>query len=216
MTDNEITTYEELMADSESRKKIVTRLVNFVKNKTPQRIHAYAIDEIRLKLRYFDVEDGVSIFFTQYNNPSGLEKIAEIDNGLNNIILWWGENLQTRHSSYPNKYALGISFKPKEKGEIMRYTSNEFTHEFPDFSSIIFENFKVGDAPFTLTIYSKAGFFYRDVKSLEGKWLLQEPNEKGNFIPYRPIGMICENSVHIFVPKNNMKKEKEIRKVQFI
>lgn len=207
-------TYSQIMMESKIRKQAVDNVISKIKQNSERR----KFSENSLKQMYnllvqYEVEDGVTVFFTS-GVPKGKEKIAEIDIGSEYAIFWWGNNLNKRNVSNPCKYGLGVQFVRKRSSNTNKCVCavDELTRKFPDFTDL-FKQFKAGDT-FKLYVYAKAGDFYRAVCEKSGDWLLQTPQGK-SFIPSRPIGKCIDGGkeIHIFYPKNDVKKDRIMKNI---
>lgn len=202
-------TYEEIMRDSELRKKSVEKLIDFMQQSLKRSFSSKECKELFEVLRCYEVEEGVSLFLPS-SKPRDKKRIGKIELAQNNLVLWWGKN---RNSTSVFTYSLGVTLEDKKPNEVCYYTREEIAKEFPDFNEI-FKEWKEGFV-YTVHVYAKAGAFYKVAKEMVGDWLLQKPNALNkSFIPYRAIGKkagACD--FHIFQPKN---VREYVRKIKIV
>lgn len=211
---NVIDSYNQMMKTSSFRTDAVEKLVLKIKTRSmPREISEETMAKLKDVLTSYEVEDGVTIFFAS-GKPEEKEQIAEIDVGKEYMILWWGENLAKKKSSYPNKYALGITFRNKKEHELAFYTHSELVREFPDFAEF-FKGFEKGSM-IRICCYAKAGLFAKAVDGKTGEWIIQTPQNK-SFIPTRSIGLkTSKNEVYLFQYGKKIRTQRYIRNVKIV
>lgn len=204
-------TYTQIMMESNTRKRAVDKVISDIKQSKIRKFSDRTLDQIHDVLLRYEVEEGVVVFFAS-DTPEGKAMIAKIDTGKEYALLWWGNNLNKKRVFNPCKYGLGIVMVGKRGDESCNYTVTELGESFPAFTEF-FGRFKKGDA-FKLYVYAKAGDLYRAVADRDGEWIWQTPQGK-SFIPSRPIGKYIDDSkeMHIFYPKNDIKKGKIMKNI---
>lgn len=208
----ESTSYVEVMRNSTMRKEALSILIARIGKKSNREFNEKEIRLLTEVLQDYEVEDGVSVFMTS-SKPAGKKKIAKIRCHNEYITLWWGINRNAKKSSYPNRYALGITFEDIPATEHTYLTIAELSKKFPAFKDF-FETLHPSDE-FMLFAYSRAGIFSKVVINREGTWLLQTPEGK-SFVPSAPIGKKVGNELHIFWPGNTIKKDFFKRFIQVV
>lgn len=211
---NGIDSYNEMMKTSSFRIDAVEKLILKIKTRSePREISEETMAKLKDVLTSYEVEEGVTIFFAS-GKPVEKKKIAEIDVGKEYMILWWGENLAKRKSSYPNMYALGITFRNKSEYELASYTYSELSREFPDFAEF-FNSIEKGSM-LRICCYAKAGLFAEAVEGKTGEWILQTPKNK-SFVPTRSIGLqTSKNEVYLFQYGKKIRTKRYIRNVKIV
>ena len=194
------------------RNEAIEKVIHAIEMRSKRFFSKEAENRIRRVLSNYEIEDGVSVFMASFK-PEGKEKIAKIDIGKENMILWWGENIKSNRSSHSNQYSLGVSFVNKEYDEIVYYTRNEIIYDYPKFREY-FSSLEKGTC-FKLYVYAKAKALYKDVNELHGTWLLQVP-QNGKLVPSEAIGKVVGKEVYIFMPNNNIRTRRYARKIKII
>ena len=108
---NYIEEYNALMKESTLRANAVKELLIRIKKRCiTHEFSDEVLGQIGEIMVGYEVEEGVSIFFPT-GNPREKREIGKVDLGKEYLCLWWGLNLNKKKRSYPNAYALGITFK---------------------------------------------------------------------------------------------------------
>lgn len=208
----ESTSYVEVMRNSTMRNEAILFLISRIEEKSNRAFNEKEIRFLTEVLQDYEVEDGVSVFMT-ISKPAGKKKIAKIRCHNEYITLWWGINRNAKKSTYPNRYALGITFEDIPATEHTYLTIAELSKKFPAFKDF-FATLCINDE-FMLFAYSKAASFSKAVMDREGTWLLQTPEGK-SFVPSAPIGKKVGNELHLFWPGNTIKKDFFKRLIQVV
>lgn len=209
--------YQQIMFDSISRSEEIEHICNEISRLTRMKISHRNKEKIRSILAWFDIEDGVKVFTIGYQ-PSDKKYIGKVDLGDEIMLFYFG--LNRKYASW-DKYALGVSIKPKENNEMYEYTESSFQENFPKLCDEMLVHIYSGDVDrtYTLIVYPTAAELYKNVKGKKGEWLVQTPSEKGSFVPNKGIGLFDDKNAtfYIFEPKpKHIVSKSYIRKFKFL
>lgn len=197
--------YNFIMKDSSIRQSWLAYVMEKVeeKIKSNRRVPQKTMDDLRDKLSYYPVEDGVLVT-RMPEIPKDKEVIFVGSAYMEDMIVAFGPN---KNTSAENKYTLVITFKNRLASKIIHINREDLEYLFVrrgiKFSHDNIE--KLPNGKIKVKIYENAKTFYTAVKNLDGEWLEQTPTLNGSFVPNRIIAKLTENALHIHAPQKNCK-----------
>lgn len=194
-------TYNQIMFNSYLRLEEMEHIYYDISRLTRIKLSEKDKEKIKDVVGWFDVEDGVTVF-TISKCPDDKKFIGKVDLGCDNLIFYWGAN---RNSASRKKYSLGVSVKQKPDSELHEYTELRFKDSFPTLCKDVLLNIHETSQSqvYSMVVYPTAGAMYKSVRTKNGKWLVQTPSEKGQFVPNKGIGLFVsdEATFYMFEPK---------------
>lgn len=160
-------------------------------------------EELREKLSYYPVEDGV-VIVKMPEIPKDKEVIFTGDAGDENMIVAFGLN---KNNSNYNHYTIVITFKSKPLSETIYLNKKAldlfFKHRGINFSRDTIDKLPQGVIKFKL--YENAKTFNKAIKFADGEWLEQIPDVNGSFVPNRLIAKFANGTLHVHAPQKKCK-----------
>lgn len=197
--------YNLIMKDSTLRKSWLDYVMEKVEEKVKinRRVPNRNLEDLREKLSYYPVEDGVVV--TRMSEiPKDKEVIFVGSAYMEDMIVAFGQN---RNTSAENKYTLAITFKNRLASKIIRINREDLNYLFENRGiKLSYGNIeKLPNGKLKVKIYENARTFYAAVKNIEGEWFEQTPTSNGTFVPNRIIAKLTGNTLHIHAPQKKCK-----------
>lgn len=193
--------FQQIMFDSFARKEALQYIFKDIERLIRRPLLERDKERIANIVGWLEIEDGVTVFSIG-KKPDDKVFVGKADLGCDDLLIYWGLN---RKSASWDKYSLGVSIKSKPDSAHFEYTESQLNQSFPTVCKYILKCIEEDSQPhkYKLKVYSTAGNVYKDVKAKNGKWLVQTPSEKGQFVPNRGIGMYVpeENTFYVYEPK---------------
>lgn len=194
-------TYNQIMFNSYLRLEEMEHIYSEISRLTKIKLSEKDKEKVKDVVGWFDIEDGVTVFSIS-KCPNDKRFIGKADLGCDNLIFYWGIN---RSHTSRNKYGLGVSVKQKPDSELHEYTELRFKDSFPTLcKDVLLAICECSQSQvYSMVVYPTAGTMYKSVCAKNGKWLIQTPNEKGQFVPNKGIGLFVENEAtfYMYEPK---------------
>lgn len=197
--------YNIVMKDSMIRKSWLDYVMEKIEKKIKinRRVPNKTLEDLREKLSYYPVEDGV-VVIRMSEIPKDKEVIFVGSAYMEDMIVAFGSN---RNSSNENKYTLVITFKSRLASKIIHINREDLNYLFEQrgikLSHDNIENLPNGKLK--VKIYENARTFYTEVKNIDGEWLEQTPTSNGMFVPNRIIAKLTQSTLHIHTPQKKCK-----------
>lgn len=197
--------YNMIMKDSTIRQSWLDPVIDKIKTKVTQnrKVPDETFAELREKLSYYPVEDGVVVIMMP-KIPQDKEVVFTGNAYDENMIVGFGPN---RNENRDKHYTLVVTFTYKPISEVLHVDKTGFEYVLwrrgVNLSAETIAALPSGKLNFKLHENGKS--FYAATKIAEGFWYEQTPNEKGSFIPNRIIAKLVGNTLHVHAPQKKCK-----------
>lgn len=197
--------YNLIMKDSMIRQSWLEPIIDKIKAKVAQnrKVPDETFVELREKLSYYPVEDGVVVIMMP-KIPQDKEVIFTGDAYDENMIVGFGPN---RNEKRDKHYTLVVAFVYKSLSEVLNVDREGFDYVLRR-RGVNLSAETVAALPegkLTVKLYENGKRFNEATKNVEGRWYEQTPNEKGSFIPNRIIAKFIGNTLHVHAPQKKCK-----------
>ena len=205
MSELEIT-YDEVMKDSFIRQSWLDPVIDKIREKATanRKVPDEIFAELREKLSYYPVEDGVLVV-PMPKIPQDKKVIFTGSVYDENMLVGFGPN-QSGNREKP--YTIVIAFVYKPLSEVLNVDREGFYYVLrrrgvnlsPE---TVYHHLPEGKI--ILKLHENGKSFNEAVKNTEGQWYEQTLNEKGSFIPNRIIAKLVGDTLHVHAPQKKCK-----------